>query len=131
MGVIDFINLITWYFNGMKNPWFVGVLKCVLVLEPTALFALFCCNKRIASGLEEKFPCLRTGIHSFAMMGAEEGDKFCGVWKGNLIKKIEWKQFRACYPIRVEGYFALQRTTSLNTVSEVVNGTVTLLIAEK
>ncbi|CAL8075466.1 unnamed protein product [Orchesella dallaii] len=127
-------------YNSFGYVYFPLVIMTGFTINVTTTFVCLKFYKDLApmlllviAGFDIACVFVTAAIHSFAMMGAEEGDKFCGFWKGNLIKKIERKQFRACYPIRVEvgPYFALQRTTLLNTISEVVNGTVTLLIAEK
>ncbi|CAL8147036.1 unnamed protein product [Orchesella dallaii] len=72
-------------------------------------------------------------IHKFTMISTEEGKKFTEFWKGRLFGKRERKEFRAFYPTRIMigQYFPLQRSTLLQTIDQVVDGTVTLLLAEQ
>ncbi|CAL8075463.1 unnamed protein product [Orchesella dallaii] len=127
-------------YNSFGYVYFPLVIMTGFTINVTTTFVCLKFYKDLApmlllvfAGFDIVCVLVTAAIHSYAMMGAEEGDKFCGFWKANLFKNVERKQFRACYPIRVEvgPYFVLQRTTLLNTISEVVNGTVTLMIAEK
>lgn len=76
---------------------------------------------------------LTVGIHSFAMISSEEGEKFHKLWKFRLVTKRLRKDLQACMPITVEvgPFFTLQRTTLLTTTSQIVDAIVNLLIMEK
>lgn len=75
---------------------------------------------------------LTVGINSFAIFSSEESDKFHRYWRVRLFTRQQRKDFQACMPIKIEigPYFVLERTTLLNTTSEIVKATVSLLIMD-
>ncbi len=97
----------------------VNVVTSLICIEFYAhlhpfLFACFAGFDFICAGLT-------LGINSFAMVGSEESDKFHRYWSVRLFTTQQ----------RKDGpYFVLKRTTLLNTTSEVVKATVSLLIMD-
>lgn len=75
---------------------------------------------------------LNVGINSFALVSSEESDKFYWYWRLRLFTRQQRKVFQACMPITFEigPYFVLNRTTLLNTKSEIVKATVSFLIMD-
>lgn len=69
-------------------------------------------------------------VNSFAVVAKEESDKFCEHWMKRILSKLQRIQLRACIPLNIEvgPFFPLQRTTLLNTLLEVVNALMTLLL---
>lgn len=72
-------------------------------------------------------------IHSFGVVAKEESERFRMYWKPRLFSKLAQRRLKACIPtaVRIGPFFALQRSTILNTVCEIVNMVVTLLLADE
>lgn len=72
-------------------------------------------------------------VHNFAVIVKEESDHFRECWKKNLFSKLQRSQLRACIPLEIQigAFFPLQRSTALNTVMEVVNALMTLLLMDE
>lgn len=70
--------------------------------------------------------------HMFAVVATEESEKFYNFWKGRIFGKLGRKRLEACMNLNIwlGSVFSLKRSTLLNTVSEVVNTTVTLLLLD-
>ncbi|CAL8090588.1 unnamed protein product [Orchesella dallaii] len=68
--------------------------------------------------------------HNFAVVAEEESEKFKKYWTPRLVSRLQRKQGLACMPmaIQIGSFFHLKRSTLLNTINEVVNLVVTLLI---
>lgn len=72
-------------------------------------------------------------VHSFGVVAKEEGERFRMYWKTRLFSRLAKRQLNACIPIPiyVGPFFQLQRSTLLNTVNQIVNMVVTLLLADQ
>lgn len=70
------------------------------------------------------------GLHGFTMISSEECERFLKFWQVRLFGSVNRKWFKACRHIAVKigPFFFMQRTTLLNTVLEILNLIVSLLM---
>ncbi|CAL8090585.1 unnamed protein product [Orchesella dallaii] len=106
----------------------VTSLVCIKFYEDLSIMLLL-----IFGGFDLVTVFVTIAIHSFCMAGLEEFGKFEKFWRLRLFTKLQRRQFRACMPLKIGigCFFNLKRRTLLNTISEVVKQTTTLLIADE
>ncbi len=126
-------------FNQFGNSLFPGIMLtgfCINVVTtficmkfyeelPASMFLLFL-------GFDAAVAVGTFVIHGFGAVAKEESERFRKYWKLRLFSKLAKRRVKACIPtaICIGPFFVLQKSTLLNTVYQVVNMVVTLLLAD-